>query len=183
MVTVEVPAGVPPLPLLELFEPPPQPANPKIAIAKRAAIASNLGRTADPAAQAANTTASKKTENNTPTTGVGLVRAQGSRAGVNIAVPAEVVIVTVVDTAAPLGVTVAGLNAHAAPCGSPEHTKLVVAVKPPDGVSMIVAFAELPAATVPLAGLTASVKSGVGAPPTVTVTAVDVDDANVPSPW
>ena len=48
---------------------------------------------------------------------------------------------------------------------------------------MIVAFAELPAATVPLAGLTASVKSGVGAPPTVTVTAVDVDDANVPSPW
>ena len=114
MVTVEVPAGVPPLPLLVLFEPPPQPSNPKIAIAKRAVIASNLDR-ADPDAQAAKTIASMKNENNTPTTGAGRLPALGSRAGVNIAVPAEVVIVTVVDTAAPPGVTVAGLNAHAAP--------------------------------------------------------------------
>ena len=101
--------------------------------------------------------------------------------GESIAVLAVVEIVSVVDAAEPVGVTVAGLNEQDADCGNPEHAKLVAAEKPPDGVTVIAVVAELPAATVALAGLEASVKSP-EVPPTVTVTAVDVDDENVPSP-
>ena len=105
-----------------------------------------------------------------------------SRDGASKAKFAVVVIVTVVDAGEPAGVTLAGLKEHDAACGNPEHAKVVFAVNPPEGVSVIVDVVELPAATVTVAGLVASVKSPDDAPPTVTVTAVDVEDPNVPSP-
>jgi hypothetical protein len=102
--------------------------------------------------------------------------------GQNIAALAVVAIVRVVDAADPFGVTVAGLNEQDADCGNPEQAKLVTAENPPDGVTVIVVVAELPAATVALAGLAATVKSPETPAPTVTLTAVEVEDANVPSP-
>ena len=186
IVTVEVPAGVPVLlpPLVEL-ELPPHPADPRPAITTRlkqvrathrsagfVPLAANLNERSDRPHRIHRTATIKK----------GIAGNRCSLIGENIAALATVVIVSVVDTAEPLGVTVAGLNEQDANCGNPEHVKLVAAANPPDGVTVIVDVAELPAATVALAGLAAMAKSPDDAPPTVTVTAVDVEDANVPSP-
>jgi hypothetical protein len=169
IVTVEVPAGVPALPPGEELEPPPQPANPKTAIARTAAVPRRLDRVIRFDAYAAKIAASanRATSAESPSTD-GPDFHRRSRIGAINAVPADVAIVSVVVTAAPLGVTVAGLNEHVASWGKPEHVKLVFAVKPPDGVSVIVDVAELPAATVALPALSVRLKSPVLALPTVT---------------
>ena len=186
IVTAEVPAGVPVLcPVLDEPELPPHPAKPTTARVSSTREASTRNRIAGFNSAAANFVAAENmaTSRNTVTTiSEGGFGHRSPLVGEMIAVPADVVIVSVVDAGAPLGVTVAGLNEQDASCGNPEHVKLVVAANPPDGVSVIVDVAELPWVTVAVAGLAASVKSPDDWCPTVTVTAVDVEDANVPSP-
>lgn len=86
-----------------------------------------------------------------------------------------VAIVSIVLAASPFGVTVAGLNVHVEKFGNPEQVKLVDALYPFFGVTVIVVIAVPPAFTVPLAGLNATVKSGAAV--TVTFTAVELDVA------
>jgi hypothetical protein len=185
IVTVEVPAGVPVLPPPdEEPELPPHPVKLRTAIASTATEPIRPNRNVGVALRLASWNrhrTARASKHRTALTNVGSGGHRYSREGKNKAALAVVVIVSVVDAAEPLGVTVAGLNEQAADCGNPEHAKLVAAEKPPDGVTVTVVVAELPAATVALAGLAASVKSP-EEPPTVTFTALDVDDANVPSP-
>jgi hypothetical protein len=61
---------------------------------------------------------------------------------------AVVEIVNVVETAAPLGVSVAGAKAHAVVAGNPEQVKLTAELKPPLGVSVRIAVTFCPAGTV-----------------------------------
>jgi hypothetical protein len=57
------------------------------------------------------------------------------------------VTVSFVVTAAPDGVTVAGLNEQLAPAGSPLHAKLTAELNPPCGVTVSVRFPALPELT------------------------------------
>ena len=163
IVTVEVPAGVPVLPpVLDEPELPPHPANPRTATARTQTEASTSKRNAgfhSVAAHQAPSIASASNRTKTAASSKAGSVHRRSRIGENIALRAVVLIVSVVVAAAPLGVTVAGLNEHDADCGSPEHVKLVAAANPPDGVTVIVDVAELPAATVPLVGLDPNAKS------------------------
>jgi hypothetical protein len=76
------------------------------------------------------------------------------------ALAAEVATVTVVEAAAPDGVTVAGAKLQDAPDGSPEHVNVTAALKPFTGVTVSVAVPLCPAATVNAAGDAAIEKSG-----------------------
>jgi hypothetical protein len=66
-----------------------------------------------------------------------------------------------VETAAPAGVTVAGLNAQLAPLGNPEQAKLTGALNPLEGVTVKVTVPELPEFTVNAAGCAATLKPGI----------------------
>ena len=88
---------------------------------------------------------------------------------------------TVDVSAAPAGVSVAGLKVHPTEAGRPEQAKLTVPVNPLTGVTVSVALAAAVLVSVPLPGLTPSVKSGAGAV-MVTGTALDVDTENDASP-
>jgi hypothetical protein len=85
----------------------------------------------------------------------------------------EMVMVEV--TAAPLGVTLAGLKTHVESAGSPLQERLVAAPKPLIGVIVTVTVVEAPFVTVPLAGVWEIEKSGAGAALTVTAIAADTD--------
>jgi len=89
--------------------------------------------------------------------------------------------VTVVVTAEPEGVTVAGLKPQLTPVGNPEHAKLTAALNPLLGVTVTVAVADEDPVSDPLPGLTDTAKSGVGAL-MVTVTGLDVDAAKPVAP-
>jgi hypothetical protein len=187
IVTVEVPDGVPVLPP-PLVEPelPPHPANPRIATLTKQQEASSPNRNAGFASSASNRTNSIDRATNkrrTVATGKGAKYHRCSRVGEITALPADVaIVIVVVEALAPLGVTVAGLKLHEAPVGRPEQVKLTCWLNPPLGVTPTVLVAELPAATFALIGAAASVKLPDDPPPTLTATAVDVDDAKVPSP-
>lgn len=92
-----------------------------------------------------------------------------------LAVLVFVEMVNVEVTAAPLGVTLAGLKTHVESTGSPLQERLVAAAKPLSGVIVTVTVVELPFVTVPLAGVWEIEKSGTGAALTVTATAADTD--------
>jgi hypothetical protein len=83
--------------------------------------------------------------------------------------------------AAPLGVTLAGLNVQVASTGNPLHERVVAALKPLIGVIVTVTVLELPFVTVPLAGDWEIEKSGTGAALTVTTTAAETDAAKLPA--
>ena len=70
-----------------------------------------------------------------------------------------VVMVSVVFAAVVLGVTVAGLNWHAAIAGSPLQEKLIGLVNDPCGVAVKTKTPDCPAVTVALGLLGANVKS------------------------
>jgi hypothetical protein len=92
-----------------------------------------------------------------------------------LAVLIFVEMVNVEVTAAPLGVTLAGLKTHVESAGSPLQERLVAALKPLIGVIVTVTVVELPFVTVPLAGDWEIEKSGAGAALTVIATAVDTE--------
>ena len=73
-----------------------------------------------------------------------------------------VVTVRVVVTAAPLGVTEAGLKLQAASEGSPLHVKFTCELNPFSGVTVNVAFPLCPSTIVNVVGFTDTWKSGVG---------------------
>lgn len=89
--------------------------------------------------------------------------------------------VTVVVTADPEGVTVAGLKLQLTPVCRPEHAKLTAELKPLLGVIVTVAVAEEEPVSDPLKGLIDTEKSGVGAL-IVTETGLDVDAAKPVAP-
>lgn len=187
MVTVEVPDGVPVLPpALEEPELPPHPANPRIVTVSTPTEASSPNRNPGfhpSASHRTNSIDRPTSESRTVATSKGAIGQRCSRVGEIIPLRADVVIViVVVEVPVPVGVTVAGLKLHEAPVGSPEQVKLTGWLNPPLGVTLTELVAELPAATVALVELAASVKLPDDPPPTVTATAADVDDANVPSP-
>jgi hypothetical protein len=84
----------------------------------------------------------------------------------------------------PSRVTDAGVNAHAAFAGNPEHAKVTVCVDPFTGVNVNVTGPALfPAATLTVAGEAALIVNDAGPPAfTVCVNAADVLPANVASP-
>lgn len=88
--------------------------------------------------------------------------------------------VTVDVAAAPFGVTEAGPNVQEANEGRPEHENVVAAANPLTGVMLTVDDAELPLATVALAGVSAMEKSG--EPVTLSVTTFELDVALLASP-
>lgn len=90
--------------------------------------------------------------------------------------------VTVVFTADPAGVRVAGLKPHARYDGWPEQAKLTVPVKLLIGVTVSVAFTGAELVSVPLLGLMVSEKSGGGGTVMVTVTAADVEPEKAVAP-
>jgi hypothetical protein len=188
-VTVEVPAGVPvlpPPPPLAEPELPPHPANPRTVTVVTQTKASARIRNAGVHRSASNRTNNiviATNETRITAIGQGAIGHLYSRAGKIVTLRAVVAIVIVVVAAAvPLGVTVAGLKLHEALVGRPEQVKLTCWLNPPLGVTLMLLVAEMPAATVALAGLAANAKLPDDPPPTVTATAVDVDDAKVPSP-
>ena len=63
------------------------------------------------------------------------------------------VIVSIVVTVLPFGVTEVGLNVQPASAGSPLHEKLIGLVNEPCGVAVSVNIADCPAVTVALLGL------------------------------
>jgi hypothetical protein len=73
-----------------------------------------------------------------------------------------VVTVTVVEAAAPEGVTVAGEKLHEDPVGKPEQAKETAELNPFSGVIETVAVALCPPVTVCDAGVAAAEKSGAG---------------------
>jgi len=62
--------------------------------------------------------------------GKGACAGEESCAAVVVAAVVVIVIVDAVVAGAPAAVTVAGLNAHLAPTGSPEHERVMVPLKP-----------------------------------------------------
>jgi hypothetical protein len=88
----------------------------------------------------------------------------------------------VVAAALPFGVTVAGTNEQVLYDGKPEQAKLTAPLNPPDGVMLMVAVAELPWLTVPLAGLSEMLKSAGTGAVTVTVTVEEVEAAKLVLP-
>ncbi len=86
-----------------------------------------------------------------------------------------VAIVSVVGTALPFGVTLAGLNAQDEYAGSPEQLNVVAVANPFAGVTVIVVVVVLPAMTEADAGLRSTEKSGAGA---VMVTVCAADTTN-----
>ncbi len=88
----------------------------------------------------------------------------------------------VVCTALPFGVTVVGLKVQVAPADSPEHAKLTCWLKPPDGVMLMAVVTDWPAFVDPLVGERPRAKSAGAALLIVTVAADDVDDAKLLSP-
>jgi hypothetical protein len=70
--------------------------------------------------------------------------------------------VSVVEAAAPEGVTVVGEKLHDAPTGSPEQAKETTELKPFAGVTVTVSVAVWPVDTVNDAGEAATEKSGGG---------------------
>jgi hypothetical protein len=80
----------------------------------------------------------------------------------------------------PFGVTEAGLNVHDVNDGSPEHASVVAAENPFAGVMLTVDDAELPPATVALAGESDMEK--LGEPVTVKITTLELDGALLASP-
>ena len=93
----------------------------------------------------------------------------------------SVAIVRVEVAAAPLGVTLAGLNEQVEKLGSPLHARFVAALKPFVGVTVTVNIAFVPLVTVPLVGVNEREKSG-GPAVTTTVTALDTEAALLVSP-
>jgi hypothetical protein len=77
-------------------------------------------------------------------------------------VVAALVIVTVVEAAPAVGVTVAGLKAHVAPAGSPEHANVTAPLKPFCGVTVRLNVPDAPEATVSDVGFAAIAKLGTG---------------------
>lgn len=74
--------------------------------------------------------------------------AANTNVGDNIdTVPPSVLILSVVVTAPPVGVTLFGVNVHVAFLGNPAQAKLTAALNPPEGVTVSVTFALWPAAT------------------------------------
>ena len=96
------------------------------------------------------------------------------------AIDEAVEMVSVEVPGAPLNVTDAGENAHAAPAGNPEQASVTVPLDPPLGVRVSVVVAEPPGATEPEAGLALRLKSS--AAPTVSATALEVLVAKTLSP-
>jgi hypothetical protein len=88
--------------------------------------------------------------------------------------------VTVEVATAPLGVTEVGLKVQDANEGRPEHENVVAAANPLAGVMLTVDEAELPLATVTVAGVRAMEKSGV--PVIVSVTVCEFDGELLASP-
>ena len=86
----------------------------------------------------------------------------GLRGRRKAAIEAEVVTVSVVETAAPEGVTVAGEKLHDAPEGSPEQLNETAASKPFAGVTEMEVFPLWPAVTVNDAGDAPSEKPATG---------------------
>ena len=85
----------------------------------------------------------------------------------------------VVDTALPLGVTVAGLKVQVESAGSPEQAKVMADEKPKAGVTVTVVVPLAPLATETEVGLRDKLKAGV---PTATLTADEVEAAKTVSP-
>lgn len=80
----------------------------------------------------------------------------------NAGVVVEVVSVSVVEAAAPDGVTVVGEKLHADPEGNPEQANETAELKPFAGVTETAVVPLCPAVTVIDAGEAATEKSGVG---------------------
>lgn len=91
-----------------------------------------------------------------------------------------VMVIVVLATAVPFGVTVAGAKLQAASLGRPEQAKLTGALKPLSGVTDRPTVPLLPGMTERLDNWAASVK--VGAAFTVSVTAEETEDAKFVSP-
>jgi hypothetical protein len=72
----------------------------------------------------------------------------------------EVATVSVVEAAAPDGVTVAGEKLHDAPAGKPEQANVTLELNPPSSCTVMVVVPLCPAWTETDAGLIATVKSG-----------------------
>ena len=90
-------------------------------------------------------------------------------------------IVSVVVTAVPLGVTVAGLKLQVEFAGNPEQANVVAALKPLSGVTLTVVVVVAPLAMLALDEDRDSAKPGTGAV-TTTVTAPEIDGALLASP-
>jgi hypothetical protein len=88
--------------------------------------------------------------------------------------------VNVEVAAAPLGVTLAGLNVQVASSGNPLQARLVAALKPLMGVTVTVMVADAPLVMVPLVGVRVIEKSAAGCAVTVTITAADTEAAKFP---
>jgi hypothetical protein len=78
---------------------------------------------------------------------------------VNVAYSAEVVTVTVLVSAAPAGVRLAGEKEHAAPSGNPVHARVTDELKPLSGVTDMVAVPDDPSITVSDGSFTDRLKS------------------------
>jgi hypothetical protein len=96
------------------------------------------------------------------------------------ALVAVVEIVTeVVVALVPFGVIEAGLKVQVEAFGNPVQAKVTAELKPFAGVTVMVEVPLLPCATVSVAGLAATLKSGGGGAVITTVAAAETDAANV----
>ena len=98
------------------------------------------------------------------------LKVQGRRPVIGTA--AVVLTVRVVETGAPLGVTVAGENVQFEAAGNPLQAKLTGELMPLTGLIVMVKVAVWPALMVALEGEAAMVKSPLGLPTTKVVVAV-----------
>jgi hypothetical protein len=89
------------------------------------------------------------------------------------------IIVTVLITAAPLGVTTAGLKLQLVPEGNPEQLKLIGKLKPFSGIKVTVRVDGCPGVRLTLGLLITIAYSGA---PTVTVTTAEVEGESLVSP-
>ena len=96
-----------------------------------------------------------------------------------VAICTGAIIVTVLMTAAPLGVTIAGLKLQLVPEGNPEQLKLIGKLNPFSGIKVTVRVDGCPGVRLTLGLLITIAYSGA---PTVTVTTAEVEGESLVSP-
>ena len=146
-VTVLVPAGVPVAgggATVPPLSPPPQPAG-KPASSTKASTHNPVDSPARPPR--------RRRRTNTGSTGSAAANANANGGEYIETAPPSVPILSVVVTALPAGVTLAGVKVQLAFLGNPVQAKLTAALNPPEGVIVSVAFALWPAATLSEAAL------------------------------
>lgn len=90
--------------------------------------------------------------------------------------------VTVLNTGAPLGVTLAGLKAQVVPWGIPEHFRPIGRLNPLYGISVTVTVDACPGARVTFVLLTTIAYAGATAAATVTVITAEAEGEWLVSP-